>query len=118
MSYCNKCGNKLNEDVKFCPSCGSPVVSSVTSAPSVPSTPMSPQQVSRPGGITLLSVLQGFASFVSLLGGMALMGLSLLIAVGGVIPEEELAQALQEMPWSQHLSMPECRQTSLRRSRM
>ena len=59
-------------------------------------------QGSRPGGITVLTILEGIASFVMLLGGAALLVLSAFLGAGGwdLIPEEELAEALTEMPWA------------------
>jgi len=58
-------------------------------------------QGSRPGGITVLTILEGIASFVMLLGGAALLILSAFLGSGGwdLIPEEELAEALEQMPW-------------------
>ncbi len=99
MSYCQKCGAALETDNAFCPSCGTPVTSSTRSPPSAP-TPI--QRGSRPGGITALTILQGIASFVMLLGGGALLLLSAFFASGGwdLIPEEELAEAFKEMPWA------------------
>lgn len=60
------------------------------------------QYRSRPGGITLLAILQGLTSFFTLLGGVALLVLSAFFAAGGwgLIPEEELADALQQIPWA------------------
>lgn len=59
-------------------------------------------QGSRPGGITVLTILEGIASFAMLLGGAALLVLSAFLGSGGwdLIPEEELAEALTEMPWA------------------
>ena len=89
----------LETDSLFCPSCGTSVTSSTRSPPSAP-TPI--QRGSRPGGITLLTILEGIASFFMLLGGAALLVLSALLGLGGLdlIPEEELAEALQQMPWA------------------
>jgi len=99
LSYCEKCGASLETNNAFCPSCGNPVTSSTRSPPSVPA-PI--QRGSRPGGITALTILQGIASFVMLLGGGALLLLSLFFASGGwdLIPEEELAEAFKEIPWA------------------
>lgn len=101
MSSCEKCGFVLPADSAFCPSCGAPVVSSTRSIPMRPSEP-SFQYRSRPGGITLLAILQGLTSFFTLLGGVALLVLSAFFAAGGwgLIPEEELADALQQIPWA------------------
>ncbi|MFH0749207.1 MAG: DUF2127 domain-containing protein [Candidatus Bathyarchaeota archaeon] len=76
--------------------------SSAPSAPAGPSAPVSPQRGSRPVGVTLLTVLEGIASFVMLLGGAALLILSTFLASGGwdLIPEEEFAEALAQMPWA------------------
>jgi hypothetical protein len=51
-------------------------------------------------GITVLAILQGLVSFLSLLGGAALLLLSTFLAAGGwdMIPEEELAEILKEIP--------------------
>jgi hypothetical protein len=59
------------------------------------------QRRSRPGGITLLTILQGITSVIMLLGGAALLVLSAFFAAGGwnLIPEEELADAFQQIPW-------------------
>jgi uncharacterized membrane protein YvbJ len=35
MSYCSKCGNKVEESMTFCPNCGAPLK---TAAPSIPET--------------------------------------------------------------------------------
>jgi len=58
--------------------------------------------VSRPGGITVLTILQGITSFVMLVGGVGLLVLSQFLAAGGwdLIPEEELAEAFQQYPWA------------------
>lgn len=50
----------------------------------------------------LLAILEGFVSLVSLLAGIALMGVSFLLAAGGwdLIPEAELAEALEQIPWA------------------
>jgi hypothetical protein len=64
---------------------------------------VTPQQYkSRPGGITILTILQGITSFLTSLGGVALLVLSAFFAAGGwdLIPEEELADALQQIPWA------------------
>ena len=102
MSYCAKCGASLERGNTFCPSCGTPVTSSTPPTSAAPSTPSFPQRSSRPGGVTLLAILEGIVSFFMLFGGIALIGLSALLAVGGwdIIPEEELAQALQQIPWA------------------
>lgn len=56
----------------------------------------------RPGGVTVLTILQGITSVVMLVGGVGLLVLSTFLAAGGwdVIPEEELAKALQQVPWA------------------
>ena len=101
MSYCEKCGTVLPTESAFCPSCGAPVMSSTTPISVRPSTSPS-QPRSRPGGITLLAILQGITSFFTLLGGVALLVLSAFFTAGGwdLIPEEELADALQQIPWA------------------
>ena len=75
-----------------------PSTRSIPVRPSVPSV----QRRSRPIGITLLAILQGITSFFTLLGGAALLLLSAFFATGGwdLIPEEELAEALQQIPWA------------------
>ncbi len=101
MSYCEKCGTMMPSESAFCPSCGAPVVSSTNSSPVGPSTsPFQPR--TRPGGITLLAILQGITSFFTLIGGVALLVLSAFFAAGGwdLIPEEELADAFQQIPWA------------------
>jgi len=102
LPFCRKCGAELKADTTFCPSCGLSVTSSAPPAPMAPSAPLSPQRGSRPGGITVLTLLEGIASFVMLLGGGALLVLSAFLASGGwdLIPEEELAEALQQIPWA------------------
>ncbi len=99
MSNCTKCGAVLETGSAFCPSCGTPVTLSTRSSPSAP-TPV--QRGSRPGGITVLTILEGIASFVMLLGGAALLVLSAFLGAGGwdLIPEEELAEAFKEIPWA------------------
>jgi hypothetical protein len=99
LSYCEKCGATLETDSAFCASCGTPVTSSTRSPPSAP-IPI--QRGSRPTGITVLTILQGIASFVMLLGGGALLVLSAFFASGGwdLIPEKELAEAFKEIPWA------------------
>ena len=91
MSNCKKCGAVLESDSGFCPSCGTPVTSSTRSSPSA-AAPV--QRGSRPGGITVLTILQGITSFVMLLGGSALLVLSTFLGAGGweMIPEEVLQQ--------------------------
>jgi hypothetical protein len=76
--------------------------------PSARSTPVSPsmpppiQQKSRPGGVTLIAILEGIVSLFMLFAGIAVMGISILLAAGGwdLIPEAELAEALEQMPWA------------------
>lgn len=87
----------LEADSAFCPSCGTPVTSSTRSPPSVP-TPT--QRGSRPGGITVLAILEGIVSLFMLLGGAALLVLSAFLAAGGwdLIPQEELAEAFKQIP--------------------
>ena len=99
MSNCAKCGAVLKSDSVFCPSCGTQVTPSTRSPPSAP-IPI--QRGSRPSGITILTILEGIASLFMLLGGAALLVLSAFLASGGwgLIPEEELAAAFQEIPWA------------------
>ncbi len=99
MPYCEKCGAQFETGSSFCPSCGTPITSTARSPPLAP-TPV--QRGVRPGGITVLAILQGLASFVMVLGGIALLVLSAFFAAGGwdLIPEEELAEAFQEIPWA------------------
>ena len=94
-----KCGATLEADGVFCPSCGTPITPSTRSPPSAPTLI---QRGSRPGGVAILTILEGIASFVMLLGGAALLLLSAFLASGGwdLIPEEELAEALQQYPWA------------------
>lgn len=101
MAFCEKCGAELPAESTFCPSCGAPVKPSTRAMPVRTSSP-SVQRRSRPGGITLLTILQGITSFVMLLGGAALLVLSAFFAAGGwdLIPEDELAEALQQIPWT------------------
>jgi len=63
-------------------------------------------QGSRPGGITVLTILEGIASFVMLLGGAALLVLSAFLGAGGwdLIPEEELAEAFKQTPWASNFA--------------
>ena len=105
MSNCAKCGTILETDSAFCPSCGTPVNLSIRSSPSAP-TPI--QRGSRPGGVTVLTILEGIASVFMLLGGAALLVLSAFLASGGwdLIPEEELAEAFKEIPWASFTSIP------------
>jgi hypothetical protein len=102
LPFCEKCGAELEVDIKFCPNCGISVTSSAPSAPAVPSALSSPQLGSRPSGITLIAVLEGIVSFFMLLGGGALIVLGAFLGSGGwdLIPEEELAEALKEIPWA------------------
>jgi len=55
-----------------------------------------------------MTILQGIASFFVLLGGAGLLILSAFLASGGwdLIPEEELAEALKEIPWASFTSVP------------
>jgi uncharacterized membrane protein YvbJ len=39
LSYCPKCGAKLEEEVSFCPKCGAPVKMAQTTAETRPTTP-------------------------------------------------------------------------------
>ena len=99
MSYCEKCGASLQADSVFCSSCGTSVAPSTRSTPSATRTIL---RGSRPGGITLLTVLQGITSVVMLVGGMGLVVLSTFLASGGldIFTPEELAAALLEVPWA------------------
>lgn len=94
MPFCNKCGAELKEDAKFCLNCGTPVTSSAPSVPAVPSGPSSPQRGFRPGGITILTILQGIVSFFALLGGVVLIGVGVFLGAGGweLLPPEVLEQ--------------------------
>ena len=58
--------------------------------------------VSRPSGITVLTILQGITSIVMLVGGVGLLVLSQFLAAGGwdLIPDEELTAAFSEYPWA------------------
>jgi len=95
----------LDANSLFCQSCGAPVT---PPTPSTPSAPTHIQRGSRPGGITILTILQGIASFFTLLGGAGLFVLSAFLASGGwdLIPAEELAEAFKEIPWSSFTSVP------------
>ena len=97
MSFCRKCGAELQENAKFCPACGTSVAPSVPSAPAAPSAPSFPYRRTRPVGITILTILEGVVSFLMLLGGVALIGLSAFLGAGGweMIPEEALQQIAQ-----------------------
>ncbi len=99
LSYCEKCGAKLETNSVFCASCGTPITSFTHSPPSAPT---SVQRGSRPSGITILTILEGITSFFMLLGGAALIVLSAFLASGGwdLIPEKELAEAFKEIPWA------------------
>lgn len=44
--YCEKCGNKLENDSKFCTACGTPIEGSVTNPNPVPPAPPQPAPVS------------------------------------------------------------------------
>jgi len=96
MAYCMKCGAELKAEGTFCPSCGAPV-----SSPR-PLIAPTPSRRSRPSGIIILTFLEGISSFFMLLGGAVLLVLSVFLASGGwdLIPEEELAEALQQVPWA------------------
>ena len=102
MSYFAKCGAPLEENNGFCPSCGNPVTHSASSAPMVSSTPSSQQIGSRPSGITFLTLLEGLVSLFMLLAGVGVIGISMFLGAGGwdFIPEEELAEAVQQIPWA------------------
>ena len=56
----------------------------------------------RPMGVTVLTILEGIGSVFMLLGGAALLVLSAFLAAGGwdTIPQEELAEALAQIPWA------------------
>jgi uncharacterized RDD family membrane protein YckC len=43
MSYCQKCGNQLTDDAKFCPKCGTPVEATSYAAPSAPQPQTGPR---------------------------------------------------------------------------
>jgi hypothetical protein len=52
--------------------------------------------------VILLSFLEGIVSFLMLLGGVALVGISALLATSNWDPvsEQELVDALQQIPWA------------------
>ena len=99
MSYCQKCKVVLEANSLFCQSCGAPVTPPTHSPPSAPTHI---QRGSRPGGITILTILQGIASVVMLVGGLGLVVLSTFLASGGldIFTQEELEAALLEIPWA------------------
>lgn len=39
MKYCSKCGNQMNDDVQFCPACGTPVAGAKPAAPQAAAKP-------------------------------------------------------------------------------
>ncbi|MBQ7934270.1 MAG: zinc ribbon domain-containing protein [Lachnospiraceae bacterium] len=39
MKYCSKCGNQMNDDVQFCPGCGTPVAGAKPAAPQAAAKP-------------------------------------------------------------------------------
>jgi len=89
----------LETDSVFCPSRGTPETTSTRSSPSAP-TPI--QRGSRPGGVTILAILEGIASVVMLVASVGLIILGSFLAAGGwdLIPEEELAEGLLQAPWA------------------
>lgn len=39
MSYCPKCGSKIDEEMSFCPKCGAPLKAAAVAAPAAPTVP-------------------------------------------------------------------------------
>ena len=54
----------------------------------------------RPGGVTVLTILEGITSVVMLFGGVVLLVAASFLAAGGweFIPDAELAEALKQIP--------------------
>jgi type IV pilus assembly protein PilA len=62
--YCARCGSPLAADAAFCGSCGAQIASPGTDAP---------RELSRPGIVTLLAVLQFIGAAVSLLAAVVML---------------------------------------------
>jgi hypothetical protein len=56
----------------------------------------------RPLGVTILVVLETLVSLLTLVGGTALMAVAAIFAAAGpgIIPEQELQNALKDVPWA------------------
>jgi hypothetical protein len=100
MPFCKYCGKDMVEGVKFCPNCGAAVVTETLASTPVVSGRRALK--TRPQGVTILVVLETFVSLLTLVGGAALIALSaILTAAGpGIIPEQELQNALKDIPWA------------------
>ena len=102
MPFCKYCGREMAEGAKFCPNCGAAVVPDTI----VPET----TRVSgrrdglkiRPTGITILVILEALVSLLTLVGGVALIGVAAFLATGGssLISQQQLQTALQNIPWA------------------
>lgn len=59
MPYCQRCGNPLDENARFCPKCGTPVATTVPPATAVPVKPPKPLHKDPLviGGIALIAIL-------------------------------------------------------------
>jgi len=79
MSYCSKCGNKLTENMAFCPKCGTPVAHYSTQQP-VRSRSGSPGYV----GVSLVVALAAVAIIIVALivGGFLPIGINPIIGSG------------------------------------
>lgn len=66
--YCNKCGNKLNTDSKFCDNCGAPVFASTGSSNNINSNYMSVHKRNTIDIIVLLLLIISVAVFFSKTG--------------------------------------------------
>ena len=72
MPYCQKCGNELSEEAKFCPVCGTPV--STEEAPAAPAMPTAPATPSAPPVAAGLELAYWGERFVAWLIDFAIVG--------------------------------------------
>lgn len=66
MTYCRRCGTKLDENAHFCQKCGTPVTTYVPPAPPVPTKPIRNDPIII-GAIVLIAILVGGVVIAALL---------------------------------------------------
>ena len=90
LAFCSNCGNKIDEEAKFCPKCGTATSISVKHAINEPlrrrNRPLSTMAIALIAIITLVAIV-GLISTVILLGGWAPFGT--VVGSGNLVTKEE-----------------------------